>query len=521
MSLAPTTPIVAGVGQLTRRFDPESDLAGLAEPVGMMAEAALMAACDSGARSAKVNRYLPSACGGSLLKKVGSIRVMDTLSWHYRDPGALIASQLGLSNFESIVTTTGGNSPQMLVADTAAAILRGDLDAAIIVGAEAMRTRVAARKAGIPLPWTTQEPAASKGVKVLGSRRDPSTETELARGLDRPVHVFPLFENALRSAACETIEDHQVKVSELWARFAEVARKNPHAWTTNAPGPEQIRTVGAGNRMIGFPYPKLMNANIQVDQAAALIMCSLEVARAAGIPQDRWVFPVSAAHAEDHWFISHRQDMCSSPAIRVVGKAGLEAAGSGIDDVAYLDLYSCFPCAVQIAAAELRVGLNDPSRSLTVTGGLGFAGGPGNNYVTHSIAAMVDSLRKDPGALGLVTGLGWYFTKHAVGLYSTTPPARGFLAVNPQKEIDSLPQRSTMTGYAGPATVETYTVIHARDGSPSRAILSCITEEGLRVWGSIEAQSGGFAQDQLACMTQSEVCHSKVRLEHDGTLELG
>ena len=40
-------------------------------------------------------------------------------------------------------------------------------------------------------------------------------------------------------------------------------------------------------------------------------------------------------------------------------------------------------------------------RDLTVTGGMTFAGGPWNNYVTHGVATMVGVLREDPGDLGL------------------------------------------------------------------------------------------------------------------------
>ena len=184
--------------------------------------------------------------------------------------------------------------------------------------------------------------------------------------------------------------------------------------------------------MVSFPYPKLMNANDRVDQGAALILCSLGAARDAGVPSDRLVFPVSGTDAHDHWFLSDRENLRSSPAIGIAGRRALSLAGLGVDDVAHVDLYSCFPCAVQIAAHELGLALDDPGRSLTVTGGLGFAGGPGNNYVSHSIASMAERLRADPGSTGLVTGLGWYSTKHAVGVWSTTPPATGFRHESPR-----------------------------------------------------------------------------------------
>ena len=152
--------------------------------------------------------------------------------------------------------------------------------------------------------------------------------------------------------------------------------------------------------MIAYPYTKLLTANMQVDQGAAIIMCSAAAAAAAGIPRDRWVFPLAGADADDHWFLSHRLDFHSSPAIRLAGASALSLAGAAIDDVAHVDLYSCFPSAVEIAAAELGLPDDDPARPLTVTGGLTFGGGPGNNYGTHAVASMVGVLRADPGFAG-------------------------------------------------------------------------------------------------------------------------
>jgi acetyl-CoA C-acetyltransferase len=235
--------------------------------------------------------------------------------------------------------------------------------------------------------------------------------------------------------------------------------------------------------MICHPYTLRMNANMQVDQAAAVIVCSVETARAAGIADDKWVFPLAGADATDHWFVSHRNNLHSSPAIKACATAALELAGVGVDDLAHIDLYSCFTSAVQMGAEAFGLRL-DGDRELTVTGGLSYAGGPGNNYVTHSIATIVDRLRRDDGAVGLVTALGWYATKHAVGLYSTTPPAAGFRTAAPQHEIDTQPARALAADYEGDATVEAYTVVHDRDGEPQTAIVGLLTPHGARTWAN-------------------------------------
>lgn len=466
VTLDPRTPVIVGVAQTLRK--PER-VDGAAEPAEMMAEALRLAARDA------------SAPG--LLDRVQSVRVVDLLSWKYVNAPLLVGERIGAGDVRELIqSTVGGNSPQMLVNDAAAAIRRGDLDVVAICGAEAVYTRMVSRKTDTHLEWTSQS-GDTAPPQVMGVDRVGSHEAEMARALILPTQIYPVFENALRHAAGESFDEHQRKISELWSSFSAVAARNPYAWSPEERSAEDIRTVGPDNRMIATPYPKLMCANIQTDQAAGLLLCSVEAARAAGVPEDRWVFPLAGADGHDHWFVSERADLHSSPAIAACARTAFGLAGLGVDDVGHVDLYSCFPSAVQIGAAAVGLPV-DGSRELTVTGGLTFAGGPGNNYVTHSIAAMVDRLRGDPGAVGLVTALGWYVTKHSVGLYSTTPPADGFRAESVQAEVDARPRREVAVTYEGPATVESFTVLHERDGSPSNAIAACLTPDGARTWAS-------------------------------------
>lgn len=462
------TPVVVGVAQTMRK--PKGSAAGLPAPHQMMAEAVRLAAEDSGA-------------GSALLQRIDSMRAVESLSWRAPDPASLIAGELGIAPAERLRSATGGNSPQMLLNDAAAAIQRGDLDVVAITGAEAMYTRRIARQAGEELHWPRQDDSAAAGSRVLGSDRFGSHDAEMARGLAAPIQVYPVFECAIRAASGASVDDHQVKISELLARFAAVAAENPNAWTREPRTAEKIRTVAPDNRMICHPYTLRMNANMQVDQAAALIVCSVDAARAAGVSEDNWVFPLAGADANDHWFVSHRENLHSSPAIRACADAALGLARVGVDDIAYIDLYSCFTSAVQMGADAFGLPLFG-DRQLTVTGGLSYAGGPGNNYVTHSIATMVERLRRDPGATGLVTALGWYATKHAVGLYSTTPPDGGFRSATPQDAVDQLPSREVLPEWDGDATVEAYTVVHDRDGQPQTGIVALLTDAGARTWAN-------------------------------------
>jgi acetyl-CoA C-acetyltransferase len=257
-----------------------------------------------------------------------------------------------------------------------------------------------------------------------------------------------------------------------------------------------------------------MSAYDRVDQGAALVMCSLGAALAAGVARELVVFPWAGTDASDHWFLTHRADLHSSPAIRLAGRRALELAGVGIDDVTHLDLYSCFPSAVEIAAGELGLDVADPRRPLTVTGGLGFAGGPGNNYVTHSIATLAQRLRDDPGSVGMVTGVGWYLTKHAVGLWSSSPPLAGFRHDSPQDAVDALPQRVPAGEYEGEATVETYTVVHGDDGRPDSAILALRTRDDRRMWAT------STDADTMDVLEREEGCGRAARVGAGGRAEL-
>ncbi|MBA2325425.1 MAG: acetyl-CoA acetyltransferase [Actinobacteria bacterium] len=469
MAVDPRTPVIAGVGQRSQRVE---DLAAALEPIDLLASAARAAADDAGAPG--------------LAAAADTVAVVDIVSWKYLDPGALLARRLGReAPVQSVTTTLGGNSPQLLVNELAPAVARGDADVVLLGGAESMYTRLRARREPKTwLDWAQTDDAPCP--RVLGDGRPGTNDYEMAHLAVAPTLIYPLLETAVRAAAGRSVEEHQRYVSELWSTFAAVAAGNPFAWSRDAWSPEEIRTPSTDNRMVTFPYTKRMCANIEVDQAAAVLLCSYEAARSAGVPDDRLVFPLAGADAHDHFFFSERASLAESPAIGIAGRAMFAAAGVDLDDVARFDLYSCFPSAVQIAMGALgltgRHGGDE--RPLTVTGGLAFAGGPANDYPTHAIAAMVDACRRDPGSVGMVSALGWYVTKHSLGLYSTTPPSDGFARVDPAKtqtEVDALPRRSVAGGYDGEATVEAMSVVIERDGSPSLAIVSLLTPPGARV----------------------------------------
>jgi acetyl-CoA C-acetyltransferase len=408
---------------------------------------------------------------------VDSVAVVDPVSWMVGDPGALLAERLKLTPSETVRTGMGGNAPQALVNDLAGRIAAGKLDCALIAGAEALATLMPYVKAGEAPPWTKQNGASP--TRVLAPE-DPSgaSPAEEAAGLIAPIFFYPLLEHAVRRAARRDRGEHLHHVAELWSRFSRVAAANPHAWSPQARATGEIATANEGNRRVSDPYTKLLNANITVDMGAALVLCSVGAAEAAGVPRDRWVFIHAGAQAHDHWHVSERDELHRSCAITHAGQAVLGHAGVGIDDVAHIDLYSCFPSAVQIGAYALGIDLRE--RTPTLTGGLTFAGGPGNNYATHAIASLVGRLREDPDAFGLTTALGWYVTKHALGVYSGKPPSQPYATLDVQEKVDQLPRRTVAAGYQGPATVEAYTALYERDGSPGMGIVAARLPDGRR-----------------------------------------
>ncbi|HEV7420252.1 MAG TPA: acetyl-CoA acetyltransferase [Mycobacterium sp.] len=490
MPIDPRTPVLVGYGQVNQH---DGDPA--IEPVDLM-ERAARAAADP-----------------RVLEAVQSVRIVNLLSWRYRNPGLLVAHRIRAPHAESRYTSIGGNVPQALVNQACRDIARGRVDTVLIAGAEAWRTRTKVRSAGGKLDWTKQD----HSVPVPQGGDDQfqmSGPVEIKIHLDRPVYVYPMFEQALRIAAGETPDEHRRRIGELWARFSAVAQHNPHAWSRDPVSAEEIWQPGPGNRMISWPYTKLMNSNNMVDQGAALILTSAEKATYLQIPTDRWVFPHAGTDAHDTHLIGRRAEFDRSPAIRIAGRRVLELADKGIDDVELVDVYSCFPSAVQVAANELGLRLDDPERPLTVTGGLTFAGGPWNNYVSHSIASMAERLVAAPGKLGLITANGGYLTKHSFGIYGTEPAPGEFHWEDVQPVVDAEPTRIAEEEWTGVGTVESWTTPITRDGTPEKVFLAVRTPEDSRALAVITDAS------EAETSIREDIAGAKVRVQPDGTAAL-
>jgi acetyl-CoA C-acetyltransferase len=483
----PNTPVLVGVAQLQYRI---MDLDDVTEPIDMMLQASKAAAADTG--------------NPSLLGQIQSVRVIRGM-WQYQNPARYVAEKIGVPNAQTTGTNYGGNQVQYVVNQTSVEILSGKFDLVLITGAENGYSAAKARKAGVDLK---ARETSGKYDAIIGYETPEHHENELAKGIGQAIQIYPMYENASRYHRGETIDQHRKRVSELWSRFNDVAQSNPHAWIRENRTAEEIRTPSQTNRPVSVPYPKLMNANNAVDMSAALIMCSVAKAEQLGIHRSQWVYPQAGADGVDHANASIRDNFYSSPGIGITGNRVAELANTPIEALTYVDLYSCFPSAVQIAAAEL--GLAETSQ-LTITGGLTFGGGPVNNYVMHSIARMVELLRENPTEKGLITANGGNLSKHAHCIYSGDPPEHDFRFENVQEEIDRLPARETLAEYVGHVTIESYTAMYGAEG-PVIGYFACLTQGGKRVWANTEDTP------LLQSMTTEEFCGRSARLDNAGVI---
>jgi acetyl-CoA C-acetyltransferase len=472
----PRTPILVGCGQIT---DMTSEPSSKRSRVAFCAEAAARALDDTGAK-----------IGGHMLgHHIDAIAVMEFFSdssprfaspfGRSTNPPKSVARRLHASPRTQLYSHVGGNMPQYLVNRFAEEIANGQTKLALICGAELLRSTQNARKAGQSIDWN--EDYGGKPERV-GDDRNGFSEEEGRHDLKAAIHFYPLLENAIRGGLKRDVPTHMEAMGKLFHRLAVVAKDNPLATRRKGYSAHELSTVSDDNRWICFPYPRLMNANAMIDQAAAVIMTSVEKAQEWGIPPEKWVFLHGCADGADTWVVSEREKLDASPAIRGCSRLALDMAGKNLSDVAAFDLYSCFPSAVEVALKEIGLAEDDP-RPISVTGGLPYFGGPGNNYVTHSIAEMMNRVRKTPGSFGMVTANGSYLTKHSAGLYSTEPTKGPWRREDPKKlqgELDTAPRQRVNTAPEGTGTVETYCVTFGKDGPETGYILGHLDSSGER-----------------------------------------
>jgi acetyl-CoA C-acetyltransferase len=457
----PRTPVIVGVGQVTNRRPHIAHVLDMLEEVSHAADA---------------------DAGGHVLDRIDAVQEVSQISWRSPAPASLLARRLGIEPRERTVSTVGGSTPQSLVNEACDRIVAGEINGVLIAGCEAFDSVRRATKEGVSDDRGRSDELPPD--QTMGDDRSPVCPEELAARLVAPASIYPMFEQALARRDGRAPDEQRVWLGELMAPFTKVAASHPDlSWFPTERTAKELSEISDDNRMVAEPYTKNLNAILQVDMAAAIIVMSMEAAGAAGVPKDQWIFPWAGAKCDDVWFLAQRPHFDRSVALEAVGKAVFPAAGIGVDDVTHIDLYSCFPSAVQMSAEALGIPLDD-KRGLTLTGGLPYFGGPGNNYVTHSIAMLVGKLRDTYGdEKGLVTGISWYCTKMAMGIYGASPPPNGWQHPDMKEEqarIDAT-ALDVMSEAEGVATVDGFTVEHDKDFGPLRAPLYATLEDGRRV----------------------------------------
>ncbi|MBX9699206.1 MAG: acetyl-CoA acetyltransferase, partial [Acetobacteraceae bacterium] len=434
-------PVIVGVGTVKDRpADPTLAL----EPAALMAEALRRAEADAGAK---------------LLDRVDALDVVHQVSWPYPDILGLLTGMLGIDPAHRYYGPVGGETPVRYLHEAAQRIAEGRSQVAAVVGGEAQHAAAQAAKQGIALPWHPRDetlPPRNRDYLALLQRRV---------GLDMPIRVYPLYENACQAAWGQTPQQGQAESAALWSQYSEAAARTEDAWLPRAVPPAEIATPGPANRMIAWPYPKLMTANPLVNQGAAVIVTSLAAARATGIPAARCIPILGGAAANEPKDTMARPRFDMAPAQDVVLEAAVEIAGGDAGRFALREFYSCFPCVPKMARRTL--GLPEGT-SPTVAGGLTFHGAPLNNYMLHAACAMVRRLREHPpGTLGLLYGQGGFVTNHRTLVLGGEAGAAPLVTRDLQTVADARREvpPELVEGRTGESRVETHTVVFRTDGT--------------------------------------------------------
>ncbi len=464
-------PVMVGIGEVIDR--PADRALGL-EPRDLMAIALQRAEADAGA---------------ALLARLDSIDVVNSITWPYTDLPGLLCRKLGIAPARQFYGEVGGNTPILFIHEAAQRIARGESQVAAVVGGEATHTATWARRQGIELPWTKVEPVAmAPGGYLPARRRSYLHPLAQAHGIDAPITVYPLYENATAKAWGQTPSAAHAESARIWAGMSRVAADNPNAWMRKPLTPEQVQTTGPDNRPIAWPYPKLMVANPAVNQGGAVIVTSAAIARAAGIPAARLIHIWGGAAASEPKDWMARDQFVAAPAQDVVLEAMLAANGGSIAGVAACELYSCFPVVPKMA--RRRLGLAEDA-ALSTAGGLTFHGAPLNNYMTHAACGMVRALRDRPGERGVLYGQGGFVTAHHAIVVATRPPDDDAIlrSFDLQAAADARrgPAPEIVEQASGKATVETFTVVFAPDGTVAHGAVVLRLPNGARTLARVPA----------------------------------
>ena len=484
MNFDPRQPVLVGIGTCMQR---EDVLARSKEPMDLMLEAVRRAGMDAG--------------GMHALRSVQSIAVPKG-RWRYRNPAGEIARDVAVVAATTVLASVGVLQ-QSLIGDACHRIAKGEIDSALIVGADAGHRIACAKKIGERAVERQQDDAPDVTLEPEEELLHPA---ELHAGLRMPVALYAILGSAWRAKNGLTVDAHRAQLGAMYQRFSEVASGNPEAWRRKPVSALEISEPSERNPMQAFPYTRLHCATWNVDQAAALLICSAAKAKALGIPQSQWVYASASSESNHMVPVSARTDLAACVGARLAGCAALAAAGITASQLDLVELYSCFPIAVEAYAQALGIPL---TRDLTVTGGMPFAGGPFNNYVLQATCRMAALLRQERGPtrrVGLVSSVSGILTKQGFGVWASQPGNSGFASDDVSADTGRQQNTKVVTSsFQGRAAIAGYTVLHDKGQAP-RALVLADTDTGCRAlaWSSDPAL--------VSRMEESEFCGTSISM---------
>lgn len=498
-NLPDNTPVIVGVGDIIDKRKVDGP-----DPLTLLGQASEIAFEDTGIRN--VIDYLDAI--GVVRFSVDFSTANNQSRFGYSNFPRSLANKIGVKkDISELYSGMGGNAPQVLLQEISKKIHANEIHCALISGGEVLQTMISKLKSGEKLNW---EDSVGGEPEIIGINDEGFSKEEKKHYMDLPSNVYPIFANAIRSSKSQSSEEHLRECSELFSKFSKVASLNPKAWFPKFRTPEEIEEISDSNRLVGFPYTKYLNSMIRVNMASSLVVMSEKLTKELKIPQNKKVYIHGSCVLNDIWNVSKRPSLNESPAIRECGKEVLSQAGISLSEISFLDIYSCFPSAVQIAQKELSLDSND-DRPLTVTGGLPYFGGPGNAYTMFSSSEMVKKLRSNPNEYGMVTANSWFLTKHAINIFSCKPPQeidweKDFIKL--QSEINSREIKNFNTKPNGLGKVISYTIVQGRKN----------LEYGI-VIGELEDKSKFIAnilgeQSFLKKLTENELLGIKGEVKH-------
>ena len=488
------TPVLVGIGVATQR---EDDPGRALEPLDLMLAAVRNAGADA----------LPEPA--PLLAGVGRIGVPKG-RWRYQNPGGEIARAIGADRAVSLLASVGVLQ-QTLIGDACRTIAQGEADTSLVVGGDAGYRILRSNINGVRAEERQQDDAPQVSLSPKDELRHPA---ELRAGMKMPVGLYAIMESAYRAQNGWSIERHRDRLARMYSRFSEIAADNPSAWNRKRVDTETIRNASERNPMQAFPYTKLHCSTWNVDQAGALLFCSVTRADELGIAHDKRIFPLASTESNHMAQVSTRANFAACPGAGIAGRAALDAAEFSIADVDLVELYTCFPVAVETYAAELGLPL---TRDLTVTGSMAFAGGPYNNYVLQATCRMGQLLRegngRNEGRHGLVSSVSGVLTKQAFGLWSREPGRNGFVLRDVSGDVArAIATKQVVESAGGRGAIAGYTVVYER-GKPPRGVAIVDVDDARAV---VQTEDPAL----VARMESVELCGTSVRLGDDHSFAL-